>query len=198
MHQCHSHKIYIIPMELVSAKPCDLHYSHGADPLTSASSPCPCWGSCCPQPGELWGAADKVHRVPQGAGCRCATSTITSSCFIPRWKALEMKMLRSAEWARQEVCPVPVPNSAEHHFTGQMCLLLPNHKLEGKCSPQCLEEWCFPSLRQFVFCVEQSFFKVNVLEKPFKNGSSFINIIMTEHFQLSVNEIWDAGAEISN
>lgn len=39
---------------------------------------------------------------------------------LPKWKALEIKMLRSTEGARQEMYPVPGPCSAEHHFTGQI------------------------------------------------------------------------------
>jgi len=84
--------------------------------------------SCC-HPG-------KVQAVPQSPGFIRASLLCVS---LPSWAVLKIEKLQSTEGAGQETYPESGPNSAKLHFIGQICLMLPGHKLEGKCTLQCLQ-----------------------------------------------------------
>lgn len=138
--QCHSHVIYIIPMELI---PWPLF-----PPQARAGAPTPLSLVSC----------DKLLTgSPPETRLQVCNSLLAPppSVSHPRWKVLEIKMFRSAEWARQGL--YPVPDHIQQSFTLQdksvWCCQATNLKASACPSGWKLEEWCFPSFRQCEVCV---------------------------------------------
>lgn len=194
------------------SQPQDLHYSHGAGQcqamwftlfpwswsLDLCFLPMPVLGLLLP---SAWGAVRSCWQGPQSPpGSRLQVCHFQHHLLVFHSK---MKGFRNENvkicWmskARGVPCTSPKFSGASLYRTNVF----------AAAKPQTWRQVLTSVPGGVVFSISQAvcilcwteLFKVNVLEKPFKNGSSFINIIMTEHFQLSVSEIWDAGAEISN
>lgn len=128
MHHCHSQVTYINPAELI-LRPLLPPQARAGAPATPAWRAVP--SRCDP---------DKSQTALWGPGFIYATLSISLlHVSLPRWTVLGIKMLQSTEWAGQEAYPESGPNSAKHRFIGQICLMLPGCKLEGRGTLQCLQ-----------------------------------------------------------